>query len=88
MQRRLSSPARLLQVSSQALVIAVVHTRITLPTHVFLLQLLPKTGVGLFSFVVLVLFFSQGFPDCTFKGNFENVIGQNERKISSDLFPI
>lgn len=88
MQKRLFSPAWPLQVSSQALVIAVVHTCMLLPTHVFPLHVLPKTRVGLFSFVFFGFVFPQGFPDCAFKGNFENVIGQNERKISSDLFPI
>lgn len=75
MQKRLFSPAWPLQVSSHALVIAVVHTGMPLPTHVFPLHVLLKTGVGLFSFVFFGFVFPQGFPDCAFKGNFENVIG-------------
>lgn len=56
----------------------------------FLRPELLRFGFGFFFFVILCVFvcFSQGFQNCAFKGNFENVIGQNERKISSDLSPV
>lgn len=47
----LSSPAHPLQVSSQALVIAVVHACVRLPAHLFPLHVLPKTSVDLLRFM-------------------------------------
>lgn len=52
---RKAAPACPLQVSSQALVIADVHTCMPLPTYALPFHMLPETGVSLFSFMVLVL---------------------------------
>lgn len=50
----LSAPTHPLQVSSQAPVIAAVHTYMPLPMCALPFHMLPETGVTLFSSVVLV----------------------------------
>lgn len=86
-QRRFSSPACLLQVSSQALVIAVVYTRMPLPTHMFQLHLLPETGVGLISFVVLVLFFHKAFQIAPLKVTLKMLLVKMKGKFHLTFFP-
>lgn len=86
-KKRLCSPARLLRVSSQALVIAVVHIRMSLPTHVFTLHVLPKTRVGLFSFVFLVLFFPKAFQIAPLKVALKMSLVKMKGKFHLTFFP-
>lgn len=82
-QKPLSSPAHPLQVSSKLLLLC---THAYACPHTYSHSMcFPRPELTCF---VLCFVIPQGFPDHAFEGNLENVIGQNERKIQSDLFPI